>query len=372
VKEGAYEYLVKPVDAEELLRHVGRIAERRALRAELEEARAERLVDSGGAALVGRSAALRHLIGRVDALAQAESPVLVTGESGTGKELVARALHERSARRAGPFIAINCAAFPEGLLEAELFGHERGAFTGAVRKRDGRFKAADGGTLLLDEIAEMPLSAQAKLLRVLQEGTIEPLGTNAAVRIDVRVVSATHRNLKERIAQGLFREDLYYRLNVLPISICPLRDRREDLPLLIEHFLRRDGRSEEPVPTLSPSAWAALLEYAFPGNVRELEHAVAHARVLARGKREIDLEDLPEDIAGAASLESSASASTPPEEPPAIRPLGEALHEFEREYLRRALHLTEGRRMRAASLLGISRRNLWAKLKQHGLDSEDD
>ena len=180
-----------------------------------------------------------RLSDRVETIAQSDAPVLITGESGTGKELIARTLHERSSRAPKPFIAVNCAAFPETLLEAELFGHERGAFTGAVKRRDGRFKAADGGTLLLDEVAEVPLPAQAKLLRVLQEGTVEPLGTNEVTRVDVRIISATHRNLRERIREGKFREDLYYRLNVLDIEIPPLRERRGDLPLLLQYFLNK-------------------------------------------------------------------------------------------------------------------------------------
>ena len=192
--------------------------------------------------IVGRSVQMLRLLDRVNTIATSHAPVLLQGESGTGKELVARALHERGARRGKAFVAVNCAAFPETLLEAELFGHERGAFTGAVKKRDGRFRAAHGGTLLLDEVAEMSLPAQAKLLRVLQEGVIEPLGTNESVRVDVRVISATHRNLKERIADGLFREDLYYRLNVLNVDIPPLRERKGDLPLLVQYFLKKLGK----------------------------------------------------------------------------------------------------------------------------------
>src|SRR5204862_2300883 len=218
-------------------------AAQRALKRELEQARAElsqrKEGTNGARTIVGRSPPMLRLSERVETIAQSDAPVLITGESGTGKELIARTLHERSTRAAKPFIAVNCAAFPETLLEAELFGHERGAFTGAVKRRDGRFKAADGGTLLLDEIAEVPLPAQAKLLRVLQEGTVEPLGTNESTRVDVRIISATHRNLRERIKEGRFREDLYYRLNVLDIEIPPLRERRGDLPLLLQYFLNK-------------------------------------------------------------------------------------------------------------------------------------
>jgi transcriptional regulator with PAS, ATPase and Fis domain len=303
-----------------------------------------------------------RLSDRVETIAQSDAPVLITGESGTGKELIARTLHERSTRAAKPFIAVNCAAFPETLLEAELFGHERGAFTGAVKRRDGRFKAADGGTLLLDEIAEVPLPAQAKLLRVLQEGTVEPLGTNESTRVDVRIISATHRNLRERIKDGRFREDLYYRLNVLDIEIPPLRERRGDLPLLLQYFLNKFTQPGKQSPSISPRAWAVLSQYPFPGNVREFAHAVEHAVVLAGGG-EIDVEHLPAGIAG--GPEGSATPGSA-----SLRSLGSALKEFEREYLLRALAQAGGKKMKAAEILGISRKNLWEKLRLHGIAAE--
>ena len=243
LKEGAYDYITKPFDIDEIILQMERIGVQRALKRELEQARAElsqrKAGTNGARAIIGRSPPMLRLSDRVETIAQSDAPVLITGESGTGKELIARTLHERSRATSKPFIAVNCAAFPETLLEAELFGHERGAFTGAVKRRDGRFKAADGGTLLLDEVAEVPLPAQAKLLRVLQEGTVEPLGTNEVTRVDVRIISATHRNLRERIREGKFREDLYYRLNVLDIEIPPLRERRGDLPLLLQYFLNK-------------------------------------------------------------------------------------------------------------------------------------
>src|SRR5690349_21483113 len=296
VKEGAHDYLTKPFEIDEITVRVKRIAEHRALLRELDLARAELAKDGASEVIIGRSVQMLRLLDRVNTIAPSHAPVLLQGESGTGKELVARALHERGARRGKAFVAVNCAAFPETLLEAELFGHERGAFTGAVKKRDGRFRAAHGGTLLLDEVAEMSMPAQAKLLRVLQEGTIEPLGTNESVRVDVRVISATHRNLKERISEGLFREDLYYRLNVLNIDIPPLRDRKGDLPLLVQYFLRKFSRAGKPTPVLQPGAWSALSEFAFPGNVRQLGHAIEHAVVLA-GDGPIDVHHLPKDIA---------------------------------------------------------------------------
>src|SRR5262249_5216138 len=266
LKEGAYDYITKPFDIDEIILQMERIGAQRALKRELEPARAERSQrkagPNGARAIVRRSPPSLRLADRVATTAQSAAPVVITGESGPGQELIARTLHGRSARSAKPFIAVNCAAFPETLLEAELFGHERGAFTGAVKRRDGRFKAADGGTLLLDEVAEVPLPAQAKLLRVLQEGTVEPLGTNEGTRVDVRIISATHRNLKEGVAEGLFREDLYYRLNALNIDTPPLRERKGDLPLLVQFFLKKLGKQGVAAPRLSQAAWAALAQFA--------------------------------------------------------------------------------------------------------------
>ena len=357
VKEGAHDYLTKPFEIDEITLRVKRIAEHRALLRELDVARAELAKEGISEVIVGRSVQMLRLLDRVNTIAPSHAPVLLQGESGTGKELVARALHERGARRGKPFVAVNCAAFPETLLEAERFGHERGAFTGAVKKRDGRFRAAHGGTLLLDEVAEMSMPAQAKLLRVLQEGVIEPLGTNESVRVDVRVISATNRNLKERVNEGLFREDLYYRLNVLNIDIPPLRDRKGDLPLLVQFFLKKLGKTSAASPRLSQAAWTALAQFAFPGNVRQLEHAIQHAVVLA-GDGDIDIQHLPRDIAHSGDVVLTGS--------PLPRPLGAALKEFEREYLLRALAEADGKRTLAAEILGISRKNLWEKLRMHG------
>jgi DNA-binding NtrC family response regulator len=365
LKEGAFDYLTKPFDTEEIVVRVARSEEKRKLRRELAAARDEVEKRKRSERIIGRSPPMVRLLDRIETMAPSDSPVLITGESGTGKELVAQTLHALSSRRDGPFVAVNCAAFPETLLEAELFGHERGAFTGAVKKREGRFKAAHGGTLFLDEIAEIPPTAQAKLLRVLQEGTIEPLGTNAAVKVDVRLISATHQNLKQRIAEKLFREDLYYRLNVLDLAIPPLRDRRSDLPLLVEHFLRARSSQGTVEQSISPRAWGALSEYAFPGNVRELQHAIERASVLAKGQ-EIDLEHLPDDIAG---HRATADAAIPKAD--SGRPLSVAMKEFEREYLVRTLSLAEGKKSKAAEMLGITRKNLWEKLRAHGVTESD-
>jgi DNA-binding NtrC family response regulator len=360
---GAYDYVTKPFDPEEFsLRVIGHIAEHRALRQELEEARKMVASRDAGAPIIGHTPGMQQLIERINTVAQSDAPVLIRGESGTGKELIAHTLHARSPRKNAPFVAVNCAAFPETLIEAELFGHERGAFTGAVRKREGRFKAADGGTLLLDEVAEIPLPVQAKLLRVLEEGVIEPLGTNTAVPVNVRIVSATHRDLKDLIAKGKFREDLYFRINVLDLNIPPLRERRADMPLLMAHFLRRFYPGRVP-PGIAPRAWAALMEYPFPGNVREFAHAIERAVVLSHGS-EIDLEHLPADIVGSAVPSKPSDAS--------FRPLGVAMKEFEKQYLLRALRLATGGKGHAAELLGISRKNLWEKLKAHGITTDDD
>jgi DNA-binding NtrC family response regulator len=357
VKEGAYDYLTKPFDIDEITVRMKRIAEHRTLLRELETARTLLAQSDAKEAIVGRSVQMLRLLDRVNTIATSHAPVLLSGESGTGKELVARSLHDRGPRRDKPFVVVNCAAFPDTLLEAELFGHERGAFTGAVKRRDGRFRAAHGGTLLLDEIAEMSPPAQAKLLRVLQEGTVEPLGTNESLRVDVRVISATHRDLKDRIGSGQFREDLYYRINVLNIDIPPLRDRDGDLPLLVQYFLKKMGRPGKPTPRLSAAAWAALAAFPFPGNVRQLGHAIEHAVVLA-GDAEIDLAHLPRDIIGTGELSRAAA--------PVPMPLGTALKEFERDYLQRALAQASGKRTLAAEILGISRKNLWEKLRMHG------
>ncbi|HEY2511152.1 MAG TPA: sigma-54 dependent transcriptional regulator [Polyangiaceae bacterium] len=361
LKKGAHDYLTKPFDVDELAIRVAAIDEKKALVRELEDARAK-LAAAHDLSIVGSSPAMVRLLDRISTVAASEATVLLSGDSGTGKELVARRVHALSPRAAAPFVAVNCAAFPETLLEAELFGHERGAFTGAVKKRQGRFKAAHGGTLFLDEIGELPLPAQAKLLRAVQLGIIEPLGTNDVEKVDVRIISATNRDLKRAIAEGRFREDLYFRLNVVGVHLPPLRDRPGDLPLLFNHFLSRFVPAGAKPPEISLAAWQALSVYPFPGNVRELEHAVQHAVVLSRGGR-VDVEHLPDDIV------KVASATTP--EQRAVVPLAQVLKQAERAHLLKALAITEGKRARAAELLGISRKNLWEKLRAHGIAESD-
>jgi two-component system response regulator HydG/two-component system response regulator AtoC len=374
LKEGASDYLMKPFDIDELLHHIGRIDSTRSMRRELAEARRALVLRSPSNRLVGHSAPMMKLQSRIEMMAPSEAATLIMGESGTGKELVAKLLHERSPRANKPFVAVNCAAFPETLIEAELFGFERGAFTGAVKKREGRFRAADGGTLFLDEIAELPMSAQAKLLRVLQDGTVEPLGTDSPVKVDVRVISATHRNLREHVVKRLFREDLFYRINVLDLNLPPLREREGDLPLLIQFFLdgfpKVDGAGHRLVPVLSADAYAALAAYRFPGNVRELAHAIEHAVVLAGGG-EITLDHLPAAIAEAAPPSIPApvfvEAGIVGAQAPVVQ-LVTAVRGFEKAHLRRALAATGGKRVKAAEMLGISRKSLWEKLRMYELE----
>jgi DNA-binding NtrC family response regulator len=362
LKEDVDDHVTKPFDVLDLMLRIERLGERRRVEHELRLARVDVVPNGASSKLIGRSPLMRTLIERVETIAPANASVLVVGESGTGKELVARAVHEASTRSSGPFVAVNCAAFPESLIEAELFGHERGAFTGATHRREGRFKAADRGTLLLDEVGEIPLSVQAKLLRVLQEGAVEPLGSNRQIELDVRLICATHRNLRQMVGAGTFREDLYYRLNVLDIHVPPLRRRRADLPLLVSHFyLRFAGDGAE--PKIAPRAWAALMSHPFPGNVRELEHAIQHAVVLARGG-EIDIWHLPYDLRGDIDADEPASS--------AFRPLSESMRDFERQCLLVALNHSSGAKREAARLLGISRKTLWEKLKSHQISSHED
>jgi DNA-binding NtrC family response regulator len=369
MKDSAIDYLTKPFDIDDLVTAVDRVDDRRRQRDEHAQARAEMAERGDGQRIVGRSPAIVQLVQKIDTIADTQAAVLLTGESGTGKELVARMLHERSRRRDRTMIVVNCAAVPPSLIEAELFGHERGAFTGAIKKREGRFKAADGGTLFLDEIGEMPLETQAKLLRVLQEGELVPVGSNVSVKVDVRLVSATNRDLKAMVTEGRFREDLYYRIKVFDLHLPTLRDRRGDLVLLVEQFLREFRPEGDRIPELSPAAWAALRDYAFPGNVRELRHAIQHASILARGG-EIDVTHLPPEISGKAEAPEAARAHS----------LVEAMEEYEKELILRTIRGTGEKRQRAAKLLGISRKSLWKKLTKYGLqtrragagDSHDD
>jgi DNA-binding NtrC family response regulator len=353
LREGAFDYVTKPFDCEEFtLRVIGRIAERLALRHDLEHARAQLISREVGATLVGHSPVMVRLSETVDTIAQSDAHVLIRGEPGTGKQLVARTIHARSARRLLPFVSVNCAAFPPDAIEAELFG------TAVLPARQGKMHVAHGGSLFLDDIDALPLRTQARLLRVLDEGVLES-DDGASCPVDVRVLSATEEDLRHRIAQGTFRDDLLCRINVLDVVLPPLRERRADLPLLLQYFLKRLTPIGKVPPGISPRAWTALSEYPFPGNVREFAHAIERALVLAHGS-EIDVAHLPPEIAAPRARSSELDGQP-------VRPLCVAMKECERQYLLRALHVAGGKRGRAAELLGISRKNLWEKLRHHGI-----
>jgi two-component system response regulator PilR (NtrC family) len=310
---------------------------------------------------------MRSVLELVGRIATTRTTVLITGESGTGKERIARAIHERSERKGKPFLVVNCGALPEALIESELFGHEKGAFTGATAKRAGIFRDAEGGTVLLDEVGELPTSLQVKLLRVLQERAVRAVGATQELAVDVRLLAATNRNVEADVAAGRLRQDLYYRLNVIRIELPPLRDRRDDIPLLTERFLRRFAREMgKEVVGLSADALRALEAYGFPGNVRELENLMERAVALAQS-RMIGLGELPREISGMAASATPALLALPPEG----CNLDDVLGEAERRLLLSALERTGGLRTAAAKLLGISFRSLRYRLAKHGLDVGD-
>jgi two-component system response regulator AtoC len=346
MKRGAYDYLQKPFEVDELLVVVRRALEEQSLRRQNRYLLAEREEEFGHYGIVGKSRAVQELIRQLELVAQSKSTVLVTGETGTGKELAARAIHARSAQRERPLIKVNCAAIPETLIESELFGHVKGAFTGATANRRGRFSLADGGSLFLDEIGTLGLPVQAKLLRVLQEREFEPVGSERTQSVDVRVIAATNRDLRAMVAEGRFQEDLYYRLSVIPIPLPPLRERPEDVPLLVEHFVRKHAqRLGRRVEGIEPGVMQRLAAYRWPGNVRELENTVERAVVLATGPV-IDA--------------STISIVEPPVAPAAAGLPSLRLHDnvewAERESVRRALAQAGGVKKDAAELLGISQR----------------
>jgi DNA-binding NtrC family response regulator len=355
---GAFDYLQKPFEVEELVVAARRALEHQRLRTQHRYLLAEREEEFGHYGIVGRSRAVAQLLDTIERVARTKSTVLVSGETGTGKELVARAIHARSAEREQPLIKVNCAAIPEGLLESELFGHVKGAFTGATASKKGKFALADGGTIFLDEIGILARPLQAKLLRVLQEREIEPVGGETTLRLDVRVIAATNRKLHELVERGEFQEDLFYRLSVIPVEIPALRERREDIPLLVEHFLRRHAqRVGRPIPQVGPEALQALVGYDWPGNVRELENTLERAMVLTGGPR-LDAADL--SMLG-------ARAAQPASELPSLR-LRDNVEWAERESVRRALERSQGVKKDAASLLGLSQRALSYYLNKHGFE----
>ncbi len=352
MREGAHDYIEKPFEPEVLLLKVAKALEKRQLMGEVEAMASDFRARYDMANIIGRSAPMREVFGRIVRVAPTDTTVLVTGESGTGKELVARAIHANSRRSDRPFVTVNCAAISETLLESELFGHVRGAFTGAVASRKGLFEEADGGTFFFDEIAETPPSFQAKLLRAIQEGEIRRVGDNRPIHVDVRVVAATNRDLKKEIAEGRFREDLYYRLNVVRFRLPPLRERREDIPLLVEHFLAKFGHKMGRRVRLGEGVLSWLLRYDFPGNVRELENLIEQGVALAVDG-EVRLEDvLPEE---------AASTRRPGEGATTLQAIVERA---EQEAIERVLREVDGNRERAAELLGVSSTTLWRKMRR--------
>jgi DNA-binding NtrC family response regulator len=356
MKEGAYDYLSKPLDMQRLRALVLKALEFQAVIAENNELRQRLQKRSEPSLLVGNSEAIRKVVQLADEVARSDVTVLIEGESGTGKELVARAIHMKSVRASKPFISVNCAALPEQLLEAELFGHVKGAFTGAIANKPGRFQIADGGTLLLDEIGDLPAKGQGDLLRVLEDGTFRMVGGTELVRVDVRVVAATNKKLQEAMAAGRFREDLYYRLQIVPILIPPLRERAEDMPLLIEAFLEQfAAKHKRRRKKLSAEALQLCQRFPWPGNVRQLRNVIERL-VLTCHSSIVEVDDLPDFL--------RAHDQNAPNF--AIRP-GMALAEVEKLLIRQTLTHVTANREEAAKLLGISRRSLQYKLKQYGL-----
>ncbi len=361
MKLGAADFLTKPFSREELLLRVNRIAEKLQQQKQIERLRAQNeylsseLADSYQS-MVGRSPAMQQIFSLIDAVATEDSTVLIEGESGTGKELIARAIHQKSNRRDQPFVRVNCGALNDNLLESELFGHEKGAFSGAVRQHRGRFELADGGTLFLDEIGDVSPAMQVKLLRVMQEKEFERVGGERTIRVDVRIIAATNRNLKQLIAKGDFREDLYYRLSVIPIKVPPLRQRKEDIPLLVEHFLQRLNRKRGKQKRIEPRGMELLQNYAWPGNIRELENVIERLHIIAENSV-ISADLIAEHLGGVGGVLNDFQGLS----------LDEALFQFEKRLILQALKKANGVKNRAAKILGIRTSALYYKLEKFGL-----
>lgn len=360
MKAGAYDYLAKPFKQEEVILALRKAQERQSLRRENRALRAAASRAGRFEDLLGQSPAIKRVFALIDKAASFQTTVLIQGESGTGKELVARALHDRSTRNARRFVAVNCGAIPSGLLESELFGHRRGAFTDAVSDKAGLFEQADHGTLLLDEVGELPMNLQVKLLRALQEGKVRPLGAESDLTVDVRIIAATMKRLEEEVEAGRFREDLFYRLNVLTIEVPPLRDRRDDIALLVDHFIARSNEKlGTSVEGVQQRALKLLLQYPWPGNVRELENMIERACVLAESEN-LSVRDFPDKLSAAHDPIASALAS-------GELSIKKTTRHIEQTLIRRALDETEGNRTAAAKLLEISHRALLYKLKDYGI-----
>jgi two-component system NtrC family response regulator len=360
MKEGASDYLTKPIDLEELILLIGKASERILLQRENRELKEKLRERYRFDQIIYASGKMEEVINLTGRVSKSEATVLIRGESGTGKELIANAIHYSSRRAGGPLIKVNCTALPENLLESELFGHERGAFTGAIQRRIGRFEQAHTGSIFLDEIGDLSQSLQMKLLRVLQEKEFERLGSNQTIKTDIRVIAATNRNLEEDLRKGTFREDLYYRLNVVTIFLPPLRERREDIPPLIDHFLQKYGqKNQRDVPRVSKEARDLLLRYAYPGNVRELENIIERSLVVCRGDV-VTTQDLPFQV-----REGIKEGELPGEA--RGQSLNAMLSQIERDLIAKALREHGGVQTRAAQSLGISERVLRYKIQKYGI-----
>jgi DNA-binding NtrC family response regulator len=363
IKKGATDFITKPFQFDELLHVLGSALEQRRLKSENAYLRAQLEERYRFEGIVGRSRTMRDMFQLLETVATTSSTILITGETGTGKELVAKAIHHNSPRRANRFVALNCSAIPETLLEAELFGHVRGAFTGAVGTRQGRLEQAHKGTLFLDEVGTMNLPMQMKLLRVLQEREFERVGDSHTIKIDVRVIAATNSDLTRMVAEGSFREDLFYRLNVIPIALPPLRDRREDIPLLVQHFLQRfcaEQAPPRPPVTVSQEAIRHLMAFSWPGNVRQLENTLERALALSPGRSQIEASDLPPEIQKSGDAAAGFSLAVPEEG----IDFETYVADIERELIRQSLEKTRGNKRQAARLLNLKRTTLIEKLKR--------
>jgi two-component system response regulator PilR (NtrC family) len=362
MKDGAYDYLTKPFRVDEIRLVVEKALEKKSLSRENRRLRTELRTRSRSRRVIGSSTAMQRVFDLVSQVADSRANVLVTGESGTGKEMIARAIHEMSERRDGPFIVVNCAAIPENLLESELFGHVRGAFTGALHNKEGLFELADDGTLILDEVGDLPLPLQVKVLRAIQEKSFRRVGGTHDQQVDARIVAATNRRLEEEVARGRFREDLYYRLNVIEIPLPPLRERKDDVALLVDHFIEKYARElGKDVKSMSDDALAMLVAYRFPGNVRELENVIERAAALTRGPV-IQVDSLPRSVLEREEPEPVARI------PREGVDLDKLMEEYERSLILEALRPAGGVKKRAAKLLGISFRSLRYRLEKLGID----
>jgi DNA-binding NtrC family response regulator len=364
MRMGAYDFISKPIDFQHLRLVVQRALRERTLQDEVVQLREQLKSRYSFESIISKNPKMHAIFELINNLAHTTSTVLIEGETGTGKELIARAIHHSSTVRNGPMVAVNCAALPENLLESELFGHEKGAFTSAVGQRRGRFELADGGTIFLDEVGDIPAAMQAKLLRVLQERRFERVGGTESIEVNVRVIAATNRSLQKLVKEGTFREDLYYRLDVVKIDLPPLRDRMEDIPLLAAHFLEKYSRRDEPPKQLSPQTMDVLLQYRWPGNIRELENAIERACVTTLNGSVMP-ENLPPQI-----LEPAPSST--PFDIDMNRPLSELLHDattkIEEQYIRKALEASHGNVGRCAKICGLSRRSISAKIAEYSIN----